>query len=160
MSLRVTNLAQVALGHAPSRSGVRVRASVSGRAFVGEWPGHSNEPRQAVERTPRWLSRVGSNSRDRYPPMLSELHGFDRLNFEAVYLAGNGEERTCFNLPKRETLILVSGYSVAHSEVGRGSYKVKKASPSDRQLSCFLLQSPKSDPHFVSAYARSHEENQ
>jgi hypothetical protein len=43
--------------------------------------------------------------------MLSEL-GIDAPSFGAVYRAGNGEDRRCLNLPKRETLILVSGYSV------------------------------------------------
>lgn len=33
-------------------------------------------------------------------------------NFGGVYIDTKGEARSCFNLPKRETLILVSGYSV------------------------------------------------
>ena len=42
---------------------------------------------------------------------------FDRLKIEEVGFAGTykdlkGEVRDCFNLPKRETLILVSGYKV------------------------------------------------
>jgi len=44
--------------------------------------------------------------------MLKELHLEDLLKFEGVYLGGNGEERRCLKLPKRETMILVSGYSV------------------------------------------------
>lgn len=44
--------------------------------------------------------------------MLDEL-GFDHLSFEGVYLGGNGEQRRCYLLPKRECLILASGYSVA-----------------------------------------------
>ncbi|THV25854.1 hypothetical protein FAA97_02420 [Peteryoungia ipomoeae] len=32
--------------------------------------------------------------------------------FGGVYVDAKGEARSCFNLPKRETLILVSGYSV------------------------------------------------
>lgn len=43
--------------------------------------------------------------------MLDEL-GLDHLSFEGVYLAGNGEQRPLFSLPRRECLILVSGYSV------------------------------------------------
>lgn len=33
-------------------------------------------------------------------------------SFGAVYKAGNGEDRKCYKLPYRETMILVSGYSV------------------------------------------------
>jgi phage antirepressor YoqD-like protein len=36
----------------------------------------------------------------------------DDSRFGAVYLAGNGEQRKCYKLPYRETMILVSGYSV------------------------------------------------
>ena len=41
--------------------------------------------------------------------MLNELE-IDALSFEGVYLAGNGEQRACFHLPKN--LPLVSGYNV------------------------------------------------
>lgn len=45
--------------------------------------------------------------------MLVELDGeADLLKFEGVYSGVNGEERPCFNLPKRESLVLVSGYNV------------------------------------------------
>lgn len=45
--------------------------------------------------------------------MLMQLHGEgDLLKFEGVYRGANGEDRPCFNLPKRETLILVSGYKL------------------------------------------------
>lgn len=43
--------------------------------------------------------------------MLDAL-GTDHLRFEAVYKGGNGEDRRCYILPKRECLILASGYSV------------------------------------------------
>ena len=36
----------------------------------------------------------------------------DAPSFRAVYLAGNGEERPLFNLPKDLTTTLVSGYSI------------------------------------------------
>lgn len=43
--------------------------------------------------------------------MLEEL-GEPLFKFEACYRAGNGRDEPCYNLPKRECLILVSGYSV------------------------------------------------
>lgn len=44
--------------------------------------------------------------------MLEEL-GANAPNFGGVYIGGNGEPRPCFHLPKRETMILVTGYSVS-----------------------------------------------
>lgn len=43
--------------------------------------------------------------------MLSGLQ-INGPNFGGVYIDTKGETRSCFNLPKRETLIFVSGYSV------------------------------------------------
>ena len=43
--------------------------------------------------------------------MLAEME-VDQLKFESVYKAGNGEMRPCFVLPKRECIILASGYNV------------------------------------------------
>ena len=44
--------------------------------------------------------------------MLIDLGKENLPNFGGVYIGGNGEERPCFHLPKRESLILVSGYDV------------------------------------------------
>jgi phage regulator Rha-like protein len=46
--------------------------------------------------------------------MLEALRTFgaNERSFASVYTDAKGEERPCFNLPKRESLILVSGYSV------------------------------------------------
>ena len=38
----------------------------------------------------------------------------DQSKFGAVYIAGNGEERTCFNLPRLECDLVVSGYSAKY----------------------------------------------
>lgn len=43
--------------------------------------------------------------------MLSELV-LDTPEFLGVYEAENGQQYECFNLPKRESLILISGYSI------------------------------------------------
>lgn len=43
--------------------------------------------------------------------MLLDL-GVDQSRFGSVYTGGNGEARSCYALPYRETMILVSGYSV------------------------------------------------
>lgn len=43
--------------------------------------------------------------------MLEALEA-DESNFASVYRGGNGEDRRCYVLPKRECLILASGYSV------------------------------------------------
>lgn len=46
--------------------------------------------------------------------MLTQLHGEGALpRFGGGYFDANNQERPCFNLPKRETLILVSGYNLA-----------------------------------------------
>lgn len=45
--------------------------------------------------------------------MLTQLHGEEALpKFGGGYYDANNQERPCFNLPKRETLILVSGYNL------------------------------------------------
>ena len=38
----------------------------------------------------------------------------DVLKFEAIYLGGNGQERSCFNLPRLECDLVVSGYSAKY----------------------------------------------
>ena len=46
--------------------------------------------------------------------MLGQLHGESEApRFGGYYIAENGKQNPCFNLPKRETLILVSGYNLA-----------------------------------------------
>jgi phage regulator Rha-like protein len=43
-----------------------------------------------------------------------EEAGIDALKFEGVYKGGNGEDRPCFNLPRLECDLVVSGYSVKY----------------------------------------------
>jgi phage regulator Rha-like protein len=43
--------------------------------------------------------------------MLDEL-GLDAPEFSGTYRTDRGNEYECFNLPHRETMILVSGYSL------------------------------------------------
>lgn len=44
--------------------------------------------------------------------MLSELHGIDLPKFGEIYKDSHGRDQECYRLPKREILILVSGYSI------------------------------------------------
>jgi phage regulator Rha-like protein len=43
-----------------------------------------------------------------------EEAGIDLLKFEQVYKAGNGQMQPCYNLPRRECDLVVSGYSVKY----------------------------------------------
>lgn len=76
--------------------------------FGGETPA-TMSTREIAELTSKRHDHVMRDTR----VMLVELYGEGDLpNFGGVYRGGNGEDRPCFNLPKRECLILVSGYSV------------------------------------------------
>lgn len=66
------------------------------------------DSREIAERTGKEHAHVCRDIR----AMLEEL-GEDESRFGSVYLGGNGENRRCYLLPKRECLILASGYSVA-----------------------------------------------
>lgn len=63
---------------------------------------------EIAERTGKTHGHVMRDAR----AMLDGL-GIDQSKFGSVYRDAKGEERACFRLPKRECLILVSGYSVA-----------------------------------------------
>jgi phage regulator Rha-like protein len=64
--------------------------------------------------------RTGKNHADVMRDIRSTLRALKLLNeesgvassFAGYYVASNGKRNPCFNLPKRECLILVSGYSV------------------------------------------------
>lgn len=66
------------------------------------------DSREIAERTGKDHAHVCRDIR----AMLAELE-LDESNFGSVYLGGNGEQRRCYLLPKRECLILASGYNVA-----------------------------------------------
>lgn len=65
------------------------------------------DSREIAERTGKNHADVCRDIRK----MLEELE-LDQSRFASVYKAGNGEARRCYLLPKRECLILASGYSV------------------------------------------------
>lgn len=65
--------------------------------------------REIAELTGKRHDHVMRDIRD----MLSQLHGEEALpKFGGSYVGQDNTSRPCFHLPKRETLILVSGYSV------------------------------------------------
>lgn len=57
---------------------------------------------------------TGKNHADVCRDIRAMLEGLevDESKFASVYRGGNGEDRRCYVLPKRECLILASGYSV------------------------------------------------
>lgn len=66
--------------------------------------------REIAELTGKRHDHVMRDIRD----MLAQLHGESEApRFGGYYIAENGKQNPCFNLPKRETLILVSGYNLA-----------------------------------------------
>jgi phage regulator Rha-like protein len=67
----------------------------------------SMDSREIAELTGKEHKNVLADVRN----MLIELN-IEPAEFSAGYLAGNGQTRECFNLPKRECLILVSGYNL------------------------------------------------
>lgn len=69
--------------------------------------GDTMDSREIAERTGKEHAHVCRDIRN----MLAEL-GEDESKFGSVYKGGNGEGRRCYLLPKRECLILASGYSV------------------------------------------------
>lgn len=68
---------------------------------------HMMDSREIAERTGKEHAHVCRDIRN----TLAAL-GEDESKFGSVYKGGNGEERRCYLLPKRECLILASGYSV------------------------------------------------
>jgi phage antirepressor YoqD-like protein len=65
------------------------------------------DSRDIAELTGKNHGDVGRDIRN----MLEKLEA-DESRFASVYKGGNGENRRCYKLPYRETMILVSGYSV------------------------------------------------
>ena len=50
------------------------------------------------------------------------------LRFEQVYLAGNGQERACYSLPRLECDLVVSGYSAKYRMAIIKRWQEQKAS--------------------------------
>lgn len=69
--------------------------------------GSAMDSREIAERTGKNHADVCRDIRK----ALEELKQ-DESKFASVYLGGNGESRRCYLLPKRECLILASGYSI------------------------------------------------
>lgn len=95
--------------------------------------------------------------------MLDELE-VDESKFASVYLGGNGEKRRCYILPKRECLILASGYNVVlrakiidrWAELEAGS--IPKSLPEALRLAADLaekLEAAKPAVEFVARYVEA-----
>ncbi|MHC2104109.1 Rha family transcriptional regulator [Methylobacterium sp. CM6246] len=63
---------------------------------------------EIAERTGKRHDNVMADIRN----MLEELGEGAALSFQGSYRGGNGRDLPCFDLPQRECLILVSGYSI------------------------------------------------
>lgn len=78
-------------------------------AFGGGAETHTMSSREIADLCDKRHDNVMRDIRE----MLVQLHGEGGLlKFEASYLNAQNKPQPCFNLPKRETLILVSGYKL------------------------------------------------
>lgn len=75
-------------------------------AAPGPGPVVTMDSREIAELTGKEHSNVCRDIRE----MLGRLRG--EFNFESSYVSAQGKQVTCYKLPYRETMILVSGYSI------------------------------------------------
>ena len=72
------------------------------------------QPKRVVNlRAPQVTGKDHKNVLRDIRKILGEVE-IDGLRFQGVYLAGNGEERICYNLPRLECDLVVSGYSAKY----------------------------------------------
>ncbi len=78
-----------------------------------ERPCYSQPKREANLIVPQLTGKPHDNVLKDIRKILNEVE-IDQLKFEGVYLGGNGQERPCYNLPRLECALVVSGYSTKY----------------------------------------------